>query len=175
MRKQLGRLAVIVGIAAIACAAALLLGRFTGKADDFFYDSFYRLRPPTDMRNSDVVLVAVDDPGLIAFNKPWPLPRTVWGDICTYLDHAGAKVIAFDIVFPNPSYYGDDKDFAAAMSKIKPPSSTVPPPRTTAVGTTSPHPSKIPPTVPSTSALTSSTAPTRPNSTANPASPKSPP
>jgi adenylate cyclase len=121
MKKFSGRIAVALGIALLASAAALVLGLFTGKADDFFYDTFYRLRPATDMRDAEVVLVAVDDPGLAAFKKPWPLPRTVWGDICTYLDNAGAKVIAFDIVFPNPSYYGDDPAFAAAMAKVRTP------------------------------------------------------
>ena len=119
--KHFIRVGVVLGISLLACAVALLVGRFSGRANDFFYDTFYRLRPVTDMRSSDIVLVAVDDAGLDASGKPWPWPRTMWGDICTYLDKAGAKVITFDIVFPNPSYYGDDNAFAAAMSQIKTP------------------------------------------------------
>lgn len=115
------RLSVVLIIALAAFFAAWAISLSGRAADDFFYDAFYRLRAPQDMTNSDVVLVAVDDASLTASGKPWPWPRTYWGDICTYLDHAGAKVIAFDIVFPNPSYYGDDPAFAQAMNKLHTP------------------------------------------------------
>ncbi len=122
MNKRFLRLGMVLAISVLAFFGAWLISRFAGaQTDNFFSDAYYRLRPQADMRNADVVLVAADDASLDASGKPWPWPRTYWGEIATYLDHAGAKAIAFDIIFPNPSYYGDDDAFAAAMNKIKTP------------------------------------------------------
>ena len=124
------RTAVVLAIAALAFAVALGLGSLGlatggatggGRIDDFFYDTFYRLRPQQDMSREDVVLVAVDQASMDAEKKPWPWPRKNWGEIATYLENAGAKVIAFDIMFSEPSYYGDDEAFAAAMNRLKTP------------------------------------------------------
>src|SRR4051812_34214255 len=122
LTNKITRPAVVLAIALLTCTAAWLITRLgTTRADDFFYDAFYRLRPQQNMLNADVVLVAVDDASLAAAGTPWPWPRTYWGGICQYLDHAGAKVIAFDVVFPNPSYYNDDDAFATAINQIKTP------------------------------------------------------
>ena len=122
MNKHIVRLGIVLAISVFAFAGALGIGALLGhRAEDVFYDAFYRLRPQQDMTQAEVVLVAADDRSIEESGKPWPWPRTYWGDIATYLDHAGAKAIAFDIIFPNPSYYGDDGAFAAAMNKLKVP------------------------------------------------------
>jgi len=122
MNKRLLRLGVAVAISVVAFGCALAIAALIGRrADDVFYDGFYRLRPAQDMTHADVVLVAADDKSIEDSGKPWPWPRKYWGDIATYLDHAGARAIAFDIIFPNPSYYGDDDAFAAAMNALKAP------------------------------------------------------
>jgi adenylate cyclase len=99
-----------------------------GRANDLFYDVFYRLRPETDMRHAEVVLVAADQDSLTAvnqrFNYGWPWPREFWGDIATYLDKAGARALVFDIIFAEKSAYsstGDDDTFTDALKAIKTP------------------------------------------------------
>ncbi len=119
MPKFFLRPLVILIISALAFGVAVLVHAKRG--DDFFYDTFYRLRPQANMSNAEVVLVAVDDASLDAAGKPWPWPRTYWPEICSYLEQSGAKVIAFDIIFRNPSYYNDDDAFTNGMAKLKVP------------------------------------------------------
>src|SRR4051812_40686983 len=104
MWKRLLRPGIVLVIAALAVGVAVLLGwagvggqvgsqAAGARVDDFFYDAFYRMRPQQPMQQSDVVLVAVDDRTLQELNVDWPLPRVYWGEVCKYLDRAGAKVI----------------------------------------------------------------------------------
>jgi adenylate cyclase len=131
--RNLKRATVIAGIALIAWAAAMLFSLFlprpSQRADDFFYDLFYNLRPETDMKGADVVLVAADQASLDRVSQRfvfgWPWPRDIWGNIASYVDKAGAKAIAYDIVFIEPSAYrntlGDDESFADLINHMKTP------------------------------------------------------
>ncbi|MGE5608204.1 MAG: CHASE2 domain-containing protein [Bacillota bacterium] len=99
------------------------------RANEFFYDTYYRLRPITSRTDGPVVIVAVDDRSLKAVNETlkygWPWPRELWGHIVTYLDKAGAKAVAFDLLFSETSVYqdrtGDDDTFAELMGQVKVP------------------------------------------------------
>jgi adenylate cyclase len=102
-----------------------------GKLDDLLYDSFYRLRPVEDQTNGVVVIVAVDDKSLAEVKRGvigktsygWPWPRQVWGLVPGFVRKCGAKVVAFDMVFSEPSVFnnwgGDDGAFAAAIEAAK--------------------------------------------------------
>ena len=50
----------------------------------------------------------------------WPWPREVYGAIVNYCKRNGAKAIAFDVLFTDPSTYGveDDAAFAQAVSSF---------------------------------------------------------
>jgi adenylate cyclase len=50
----------------------------------------------------------------------WPWPRSAYGDVVRYFNEGGAASVAFDIVFSEPSMYGeaDDKYFAAACTEF---------------------------------------------------------
>src|SRR5437868_6966295 len=84
------RLLIILAIAVVAFLFALLVGATgTRRADDFFYDAFYRLRPIEDMSNAEVMIVAADQGSMDAvdaqYGEGWPWPRTYWGEIAGYL------------------------------------------------------------------------------------------
>ena len=68
-----------------------------------------RLRPAESQTDGNVVIVAVDQRSLDAVDKQfhygWPWPRELLGHILTYLDKAGAKAVAFDMLFPKTSTY----------------------------------------------------------------------
>lgn len=92
--------------------------------DDVIYDSLYRLRPTQNLDKSPIVIVAVDDKSIEAVDSArkigWPWPRKYWGEMISYLDAAGAKVIVVDLLFDRTSVYNnptnhDDKDFAEAI------------------------------------------------------------
>ena len=75
-----------------------------------FQDALYRPRPTTDL----VTIIAADDASLAAYGRStteWD--RSVYVDLIAFLDEAGARVIAFDLLFANPSEA--DANLAAAM------------------------------------------------------------
>ena len=134
--KHAVRVAVLIGIALVAWGLALGeamgvggtagAGVF-GRVDDFFYDVYYRMRPETDMREAEVVLVAADQASLTAvdqrFKRGWPWPREFWGNIAAYVAKSGAKGMAYDITFPERSTFqnetGDDDTFGELMNDVE--------------------------------------------------------
>jgi len=50
----------------------------------------------------------------------WPWPREVYGAIVNFCKRSGAKAVAFDVLFTDPSKYGveDDAAFAHAVSEF---------------------------------------------------------
>ena len=55
----------------------------------------------------------------------WPWPRQFWGMAAQYLQQCGAKAIAIDLLFSEPSGYndelGDDKVFATLLDGMQKP------------------------------------------------------
>ena len=140
---------IAAGVIAFVCSVFGLTARYTPavsvplvKVDDLLYDSLYHLRPIEDQTNGPVVIIAVDDKSLYELshqgiskkNYSWPWPRAFWGYIIAYLNKCGAKAVALDIVFTEPSEYndesGDDAAFAASVDKSRIPvviGSAIPP------------------------------------------------
>jgi adenylate cyclase len=87
---------------------------FFSLPENFAYDAFFdyrQPRPPTD-----VALVAIDDASLTALGQ-FPWPRDVYARLLEHL--AGAKVVAFDILFIEPDRINPrgDETFAAAIKQ----------------------------------------------------------
>jgi len=134
-KPALWRWAVALGIVIVAWLLAIATQRWNltssamSHGDDFFYDTYYRLRPIQSQADGDVVIVAVDQQSLDQVKKAqkrgWPWPREFWGYIANCISDAGAKAIAFDILFDQISVYqnetGDDDQFAGLISELKSP------------------------------------------------------
>src|SRR5438067_7037648 len=137
--KSIGRkfaTAVVIAVASMAFAlfAATVppLSRQVKRLDEAFYDALYKSRKPESKLDSDIVIVVVDDKSvkqMIAdLHYRWPWPREFWGAIFKFLERYGAKVIAVDLYFDEPSFYspstdpqipsGDDAVFAQALDQI---------------------------------------------------------
>ena len=132
---------IICAAIALATASVALLAtvappfnRSLGKIDDALYDTFYKSRKPQSKRDSDIVMVVVDDKSvreMIAdpqWHFRWPWPREFWGAIVQFLERSGAKVVVFDVYFDEPSFYspnadphqpsGDDGVFAQKLNDV---------------------------------------------------------
>lgn len=59
--------------------------------------------------NHDIVLVSITDDCIKELGA-WPWPRRMHGDLLNILRGAGAKTVAFDIIFSEPSSLGDADD-----------------------------------------------------------------
>ena len=72
----------------------------------FWKERFYDLRAgfhlQSDIKDKSLVLVAVDDDSIEKIGS-WPIPRKNWANLIDKLNHFGANIIAFDILFSEES------------------------------------------------------------------------
>jgi adenylate cyclase len=61
-----------------------------------------------------ITIVAIDDASISQLGR-WPWPRSVHADLITKLHEAGAKVIGYDVNFPEVSNSTDDQALADAL------------------------------------------------------------
>ncbi|OCC15166.1 Adenylate cyclase [Dissulfuribacter thermophilus] len=107
------KIGILVPIITLIFAPTTKLGEITNLA---WIDLLFTLRgiksPPRD-----IVIVAIDEPSFQYLGRQWPWPRSLHGRLVRKLKKAGAKVIAFDIMFTEPSRYpNDDKTFAQDLA-----------------------------------------------------------
>nr|WP_253677814.1 CHASE2 domain-containing protein [Treponema sp. OMZ 788] len=99
----------------------LLLFTYLGifrQAEYFFYDDRMKKTASYFSPSDEIVLVLVDQKSLnyAASERgwKWPWPREAYAEITDFFSAGGAKSVAFDMLFTEPSSYGeaDDKKFA---------------------------------------------------------------
>ena len=95
----------------------IYLGVFK-QAEYFFYDDRMNRTASYFSPSDEIVLVLVDQKSLnyAASERgwTWPWPREAYAEIVDFFSGGGAKSVAFDMLFTEPSSYGDadDKKFA---------------------------------------------------------------
>lgn len=105
----------------LAAAVAVAVGGAT-----YAVDAWPRLENDTvDMRfdvrgtepaPDDIAVVAIDDPTFSALGLRWPFPRRLDGDVIRTLHQDGARAIAYDIQFTEPSDPRDDLSLFHAVA-----------------------------------------------------------
>ena len=113
-RRELAMLAVVFAAAALAITAystdlmrALELQSV---------DARFSVRG-TQERPDDIVVVGVDDVTFSDLNQQWPFPRRLHARVIDRLREAGAKAIAVDIQFTEPSNPRDDNALIEAVGR----------------------------------------------------------
>ncbi|AIN93783.1 adenylate/guanylate cyclase domain-containing protein [Treponema putidum] len=95
----------------------IYLGVFK-QAEYFFYDDRMNRTASYFSPSDEIVLVLVDQKSLnyAASERgwKWPWPREAYAEIVDFFSSGGARSVAFDMLFTEPSSYGadDDKKFA---------------------------------------------------------------
>jgi len=92
----------------------------------FFENRFYDFRMTQvldpDIKNDDVVLLKVDDESLQTLGS-WPVSRLTWATALNKLKIFGAKVVAFDVIFPEEmkscNNSSPDDNFAQAIESFQ--------------------------------------------------------
>ncbi|WP_166260555.1 CHASE2 domain-containing protein [Marinobacter salicampi] len=82
------------------------------RLDAWLYDVLITAYPAPVADN--VVVVGIDEKSLETLGR-WPWPRSVHAELIQRLDAAGARTIAFDVLFPEPSAH--DSVMAEAMNR----------------------------------------------------------
>lgn len=110
------------GLVALVIWSAGVLDRFEARTWDWRVQS---LSKPSKF-TGQIRLIFIDQPSLDWVSKEmaysWPWPRTIYQPILDYCRRQGAKAVAFDLVFSEPSSHGveDDQTFASAMTNAPP-------------------------------------------------------
>ncbi len=115
---------IIIDCIICAVSGLLMLGlvifRAFGPVDDMIYDTFLEVRAGGHAAadNTDIVIVAIDEGSLTEINQRWPWDRSLYAGVIDFLSKAGAKAIALDLLFIEPSRdAAQDQALAAAMRK----------------------------------------------------------
>lgn len=105
----------LVLLAGVLVATALASGfDLFWRADLAIYDAALPMRAAP----ADVVIVAADDASIAALGR-WPWPRVTHARLMDQLTRAGARAVAFDILFTEPDTQDPsaDAELAAAISR----------------------------------------------------------
>jgi CHASE2 domain-containing sensor protein len=104
---------LLTGTVATALVLALLLSSATSQLDRALYDGVLRLggQPTPD----DIIIVAIDDQSLEALG-PWPWSRSVHARLLDRLAAAKPRVIAYDVLFLDPSAPSEDAALGRAVA-----------------------------------------------------------
>lgn len=95
------------------------------KVFNFFENKTYDLRMSELAKNKnpcdDIYFIKVDQESIDwaseTYGWSWPWPREAYGRIIEFVSAGNAKSIAFDIVFSEPSIYGEEDDLAFAKAE----------------------------------------------------------
>jgi adenylate cyclase len=120
-RKALQGLLAGLASGALALGLAIpgLLDSFEGRTWDWRVRLLARPGPATDR----IALILLDQPSLDWGKEvngwSWPWPRELYGYVADFCRRGGAKSLAFDVLYTEPSVIGvyDDQAFAAALAQ----------------------------------------------------------
>jgi adenylate cyclase len=133
--------------------AALVL--FTGVADLYeakTLDWRFKALARPNRADSSVVLVLLDQKSLDFYEEeegiPWPWPRQMYQPVVDYCRMAGARGVAFDVIFSEPSFYSPQDDSALGDAMARAGNVTLGVPLTRLEGGTEPPPKLFLPVAP---------------------------
>jgi adenylate cyclase len=112
-RKAKFLTAMVIGFLAWALVLLLYWGNLLETYELKTYDQLCRLHAAKVPAPDDVVLIVVDQGSLQAAQRQginWPWPRQMYAPIVQFCASSGARAIAFDVLFTEPSSYGVEDD-----------------------------------------------------------------
>lgn len=120
MRKRLGY-GLLIGLGAAAVALLLWVSGALQAWENATWMMRVRRMAAPSPATAKIKLIMVDQPSLDWGRKEnqwsWPWPREVLAAVLDFCKRGGAKAVAFDVMYTEPSVYGvgDDEAFAAAI------------------------------------------------------------
>ena len=121
LRHRPGRRTVAMLVAAALAAAVGLTTWAVGawpRVENDTLDMRFDVRG-TQPSPHDVAIVAIDDRTFSALKRHWPFPRRLDGDVIRTLHADGAKAIAYDVQFTEPTDPTDDDDLFHAVGAAR--------------------------------------------------------
>ncbi|MDP3876753.1 MAG: adenylate/guanylate cyclase domain-containing protein [Methylobacter sp.] len=119
------RSALLTGLIAVLLAQALQSTRLLDQWEYGTWSWRVKLLAQPSAHTQDIKIILLDqaslDWGASVNGLSWPWPREVYVPLLRFMQRAGAKIIAFDVLYTEASVYGvdDDQLFANAMAGNK--------------------------------------------------------
>ena len=116
---------VLCGLGGAAVAAALWLGGALERLESVTWAWRVQTLAKPGAATDRIRIILLDqyslDWGKKTMQLPWPWPREVYGPIIDYCRRGGAKAVAFDVLFTEPSVHqvSDDEALGAAIGRRK--------------------------------------------------------
>lgn len=107
---------VAVGLIAALIALASYAANLLRPVEQSSVDARFELRGQQDAPD-DVAVVAVDDVTFSELGVQWPFPRSMHAKVIDRLTKAGAKVIAYDVQFTEPTDPDEDNALIEAVDR----------------------------------------------------------
>lgn len=109
-------LSIGAGLLAVALVAAASFSRAWDAVEWKVFDIFTSIAAP-GVSSQPIVVLAIDEPTFQELRLQWPFPRSTHARLVERLRQDGARAVAFDVVFAEPSRPEEDAAFAAAIRR----------------------------------------------------------
>jgi adenylate cyclase len=112
-----GRQRIAEAVIAVLALVALWLLAFTPQWRQLEFKTFdaYTVLAAQGPGETPLVIVAIDEPSFHELGLHWPFPRRTHADLIDRIASDGARVIAFDVLFAEPTDPADDARMADAI------------------------------------------------------------
>ena len=110
---------LFIALAAFVVSFVLMLINPIQVLELKFKDQLFEWRGPLDVSESPIVLVAMSEDADNEIPEKYPWPTSIYARLVENLNEAGAKVIAFDVLFDNTDDFNPKNDtlFAEAIKE----------------------------------------------------------
>ncbi|MBN1106942.1 MAG: adenylate/guanylate cyclase domain-containing protein [Deltaproteobacteria bacterium] len=107
---------VLIGLSVVTLSVGFCFSPWGKALEHFSGDTLYYLRGSLDTP-LDIVVVAIDEPSFGVIRQQWPWPRGLHARLIEGLFAAGAKIVAFDVIFAEPSTADQDRLLREALER----------------------------------------------------------
>jgi adenylate cyclase len=119
-RRSFRRLRLVIFLSVAISLTGLVVAAYAGEVFDGAeldtVDQRFTIRGSSDVPR-DIVVVGIDDVTFGDLQQRWPFPRRLHARAIDRLREAGAKTIAYDIQFTEPTTVRDDNALIAAVQR----------------------------------------------------------
>lgn len=104
------------GISAALLALLISLSGLWHNLELKFFDRMIVATAPNQTK-LPITIIGIDEPSFAELKQQWPWPRSMHARLLDKLSEAGAAVVAFDVVFSEPTPPEEDEAFAQAIKR----------------------------------------------------------
>jgi len=120
-RKQRGKIStqLLIALGAFILAVLLSIMDLVKGLELDTLDARFQYRGPIEVKDSDIIIVGIDDQSYDELPDRWPFPREYYARMISNLKRAGARMVVFDVQFTEPDSKSPQGDsiLAAAVKR----------------------------------------------------------